>query len=254
MSGSCSSSVSSSEVVLTGAESARSTTLINSRRSNGFGRYSKAPRSVALTAVRSVFCALITMTRKSGRNFLMRGIRSSPFSSGMITSVMTRSPSPSAIQRHKVAALPVMRTSWPSRARAWFNTVRIARSSSATSIVALIANTVLWTVPRHHRQKHTEHGLTRLAVELDNPAVVADHFGAQCKTKASSVSLGRHERIEQVALELLGDAGAVIGDRHHKRHLQRLTAADHREPAAMPISRRQGDLATGGRRRLGRVL
>jgi hypothetical protein len=94
-----------------GALSARSTTLISSRRSNGFGRYSKAPRSVALTAVSSVFCALITMTRSSGRNFLMRGMRSSPFSSGMITSVMTRSPSPSAIQRHSVAALPVMRTS-----------------------------------------------------------------------------------------------------------------------------------------------
>ena len=56
-----------------GALSARSTTLTSSPRSNGLGRYSKAPRSVALTAVSSVFCALITMIRRSGRNFLMRG-------------------------------------------------------------------------------------------------------------------------------------------------------------------------------------
>ena len=72
-------------------------------------------QNTLLTAVISVFCALITMMRSSGRIFLMRGIRSRPFSSGMMTSVMTRSPSPSATHRHKVAALPVIRTSWPSR-------------------------------------------------------------------------------------------------------------------------------------------
>ena len=74
------------------------------------GRYSKAPRCVAFTAVIKVLCALITMTRKSGRTRRMRGIRSRPFSSGMTTSVMTRSPSPSSTQRHSVAALPVQRT------------------------------------------------------------------------------------------------------------------------------------------------
>ncbi len=47
----------------------------------------------------------MTMMRSSGRSFLMRGIRSSPFSSGITTSVMTRSPSPSDTQRHRVAAL-----------------------------------------------------------------------------------------------------------------------------------------------------
>ncbi len=36
--------------------------------------------------------------------------RSRPFSSGITTSVMTRSPSPSSTHRHKVAALPVLRT------------------------------------------------------------------------------------------------------------------------------------------------
>ena len=54
-----------------GSESARSTTVPSSRRSKGLGRYSKAPRSVALTAVRSVFCALMTMIRSPGRSFLI---------------------------------------------------------------------------------------------------------------------------------------------------------------------------------------
>ena len=90
--------------------SARPTTESSSFRSNGFGRYSKAPRCAAFTAVISVDCALITTTRRSGRNRLMRGMRSRPFSSGMTTSVMTRSPSPSSTQRHSVAALDVLRT------------------------------------------------------------------------------------------------------------------------------------------------
>ncbi len=59
----------------------------------------------------NVFCALMTMIGRSGRALRMRGMRSKAFSSGITTSVMTRSPSPCVTQRHKVAALPVERTS-----------------------------------------------------------------------------------------------------------------------------------------------
>ena len=82
-----------------------------------------------------VFCALMTMTGRFGRIFLIRGNRSNAFSSGITTSVMTRSPSPWLTQRHSVAALPVRRTSYPARERAWFRTVRMAVSSSATSML-----------------------------------------------------------------------------------------------------------------------
>ena len=58
-----------------------------------------------------VFCALMTMIGRSGLIFLIRGRRSKAFSSGMTTSVMTRSPSPWLTQRHSVAALLVERTS-----------------------------------------------------------------------------------------------------------------------------------------------
>lgn len=58
-----------------------------------------------------VFCALMTMIGSSGRTRLMRGSRSNTFSSGITTSVMTRSPSPCATQRQRVAQLPVERTS-----------------------------------------------------------------------------------------------------------------------------------------------
>ncbi|MNT95908.1 hypothetical protein D3C72_2378800 [compost metagenome] len=58
-----------------------------------------------------VFWALMTRTGRSGRAFLMRGSRSKAFSSGMTTSVTTRSPSPAETHRHSVAAFDVMRTS-----------------------------------------------------------------------------------------------------------------------------------------------
>ena len=61
-------------------------------------------------AVMNVFCALITMIGRSGRARLMRGSRSKAFSSGITTSVMIRSPSPSLAQRHSVPALDVSRT------------------------------------------------------------------------------------------------------------------------------------------------
>ncbi len=63
----------------------------------------------------NVFCALMISTGRLGRSFLIRGRRSKAFSSGITTSVMTRSPSPWLIQRHNVAALPVDRTSYPAR-------------------------------------------------------------------------------------------------------------------------------------------
>ena len=93
-----------------GAMRARATTANNSFKSKGLGRYSKAPRWAALTAVIRVDWALITTTRRSGRTRLILGIKSSPFSSGITTSVMTRSPSPPSTQRHSVAALEVQRT------------------------------------------------------------------------------------------------------------------------------------------------
>ncbi len=59
----------------------------------------------------NVFWALMMITGSSGRTFLIRGRRSKAFSSGITTSVMTRSPSPWLTQRQSVAALLVERTS-----------------------------------------------------------------------------------------------------------------------------------------------
>ena len=81
-----------------------------------------------------VFCALMTMIGSSGRSFLMRGSNSNAFSSGITTSVTTRSPSPDCTQRQSVAAVPVVRTSYPARDSACATFARMAESSSTTRI------------------------------------------------------------------------------------------------------------------------
>src|ERR1044072_3875723 len=152
----------------------------------------------------NVFCALITMTGSSGPSFLMRGRRSNAFSSGITTSVMTRSPSPWLTQRQSVAAFPVERTSYPARDKAWFRTVLIAESSSATSMfpAGIVSSSGSATrqgvVACEHRHQNAENGVTRLRLALDDPAMVADDLGDQCKTEAASGRLGGDEGIEQV--------------------------------------------------------
>src|SRR3954471_15972787 len=152
----------------------------------------------------NVFCALMTMTGSSGRIFLMRGRRSNAFSSGITTSVMTRSPSPWLTQRHSVAAFPVERTSYPARESAWLSTVLIAESSSATSMFpAGIASssgsaTRQGVVPCEHRHQDAKDRVSRLRLAFDDSAVIADNFGNERETKPGAGRLCRYERIEQV--------------------------------------------------------
>src|SRR5205814_1722206 len=150
-----------------------------------------------------VFWALITMTGSSGRSFLMRGSKSNAFSSGITTSVMTRSPSPWLTQRHKVAAFPVERTSYPARESAWLSTVLIAESSSATSMFpAGIASssgsaTRRGVVSCEHRHQDAKGRVSRLRLAFDDPAMIADDLGDQRKAEPGAGRFGRHERIEQ---------------------------------------------------------
>src|SRR5438552_3203686 len=165
-----------------------------------------------------VFCALITMTGNSGRSFLMRGSRSNAFSSGITTSLMTRSPSPWLTQRHSVAAFPVERTSYPARESAWLSTVLIAASSSATSMFPAGITSSSGSATRQgvvsceHRHQHAEHGVSRLRLAFDDPAVIADDLGDQREAKPRAGRLGGHERIEQVRQQVGGHTRAVVLD------------------------------------------
>src|SRR6185436_3262977 len=181
----------------------------------------------------NVFCALITMTGSSGRAFLMRGRRSNAFSSGITTSVMTRSPSPWLTQRHSVAALPVERTSYPARESAWLSTVLIAESSSATSMFPAGITSSSGSATRQgvvsceHRHQHAEHGVSRLRLAFDDPAVITDDLGDQREAEPRARRLRGHEGIEQMRQQVRGHAGAIVLHAEFKwqRHA-RLAARD----------------------------
>src|SRR5712691_318055 len=123
----------------------------------------------------NVFWALMTMIGRSGSS----------------TSVMTRSPSPWLTHRHSVAALPVERTSYPARDRAWFNTVRIAASSSAINMLpAGICITSgfsarLGVVTRELGHEHAKDRSSRLRLAFDDAAVITDDLGGKRKTKSA---------------------------------------------------------------------
>ena len=89
-------------------------------------------------AVENVFWALITIMGNSGLILLMRGMRSKAFSSGMTTSVITRTPSPLITHCQSIEALELARTSYPALTSACVTTVLIALSSSASSTTPLL--------------------------------------------------------------------------------------------------------------------
>jgi hypothetical protein len=78
--------------------------------------------------------------RQAGAGPAIRGSCSRPLPSGMTTSEMTRSPLPSSTQRMSVTSDEVAWTLQPARVRACVRTVRIVRSSSATSTVPSISS------------------------------------------------------------------------------------------------------------------
>ena len=97
-----------------------------------------------------------------------------------------------------------------------------------------------------HRQQHAEHGALGLDFALDDAAVVADDLGDQRQPEAGAVALGGHERIEQVRLEVLGDARAVVLDLDHQRQADARAGARHGQPharAGRPCAARSPRLA-----------
>src|SRR5262245_16408660 len=164
----------------------------------------------------NVFCALMTTIGRSGRALRIRGMRSNAFSSGITTSVITRSPSPCDIHRHSVAAFPVERTSYPARDKAWLSTVRIAASSSATKMLPVgmflvsrvgrqnvLGDVAITAIDRH---QDAENRSSRLRFTLDNAAVVADNFRDQRETTSAPVRFCGDEWIEQMRHQIFWHA------------------------------------------------
>src|SRR5579859_137678 len=118
----------------------------------------------------------------------------------------------------------------------------MARSSSAIKIVDEVISK--GSVTGNHRQQHPKLGAPRLAVELDNPTMIADDLGNQGKAKPRTIPLRGYERVEKMRLQILGNAGTVIHDRNHQRQMHTTIATRYSKLDAMLIGSGQRDLAS----------
>ncbi len=238
----------------TGCFSARPTTASSSCRSKGLGRYSKAPRWVALhRGDQRAIARSSRPPRRSGRMRRMRGIRSSPFSSGITTSVMTRSPSPSSTQRHSVAALPVAAHLVAGAAQ------RLGQHGADRAVVVGDQNgrqghdfvqVLSFGSSYTGRCRRNSVRPGRLSTSISppwSPTILA----TSARPRPAAGGLGGDEGLEQMRADILGDAGPVVAHGDHKRQVERAVApGDGREPHAMLEAGGEVDLADpAGRRR-----
>ena len=145
----------------------------------------------------------------------MRGTRSSPFSSGITTSVMTRSPSPSSTQRQSVDG-------GGGRAHLVAGAAeRLAQHGADGAVVVgdedgpAVAHAAC--LPRRspapaargrHGQQQAEHGAAGAAVALDQAALVGHHLGDQREAEPLPAALGGDEGLEQGGAHGFRDARA----------------------------------------------
>jgi hypothetical protein len=73
-----------------------------------------------------------------------------------------------------------------------------------------------------HGQQDTEYRALRLAIEFDDAPVIADYFCNQRQSKSGPRPFCRHEGIEKVALEMFGDARAIVLNLDHERQADAL--------------------------------
>src|ERR1700694_4778413 len=88
--------------------------------------------------------------------------------------------------------------------------------------------------PVLHGQEHAEDGAGRLAVAFDDAAVVVDDLGDEREAEPGSVGLGGDEGIEQMLLQVIGDARTVVLDLYHQREADARVRALHRHADTRP--------------------
>src|SRR5262245_27988290 len=111
-------------------------------------------------------------------------------------------------------------------------------------------------VAQEHGHEHTKDRTSRLRLAFDNPAVIADDLGYQREAEPRSGRFRRHEGVEEVGQQVLGNAGTVVLDAEFERQRYARLAAWQRQAHAWPKRGRKPNLAVDRilADRLGRVL
>src|SRR5262249_26500358 len=101
----------------------------------------------------------------------------------------------------------------------------------------------LGVVTQEHGHEHTKNRPSRLRLAFDDPAVIADDLGYQRKAEARSGRFRRHERVEEVGQQILGNAGSVVLDAEFERQRYARLAAWQRQAHARSKCGRKPNLA-----------
>ena len=89
-----------------------------------------------------------------------------------------------------------------------------------------------------HREHDLEDRSPRLAVELDNAAMVAHDLGDERQAEPAAIRFRRNEGIEELGTQVLWDSLAVILHAHDERKLCACLAARHCQTDTMLVSAR----------------
>src|SRR3989344_5660762 len=131
---------------------------------------------------------------------------SSPLTPGMRISEITtsgRCRSSSSTISFAESKLFTAMSAW---VRAFSSTQRMERSSSMTHTMSCLAMAVL------QRKVNAEHGMPRTAAALDQAAMLGDDVLRDGQSQSGSAGLGRDHRVENMFLDFLGNARAVVLD------------------------------------------
>src|SRR3954471_10875073 len=92
----------------------------------------------------------------------------------------------------------------------------------------------LGVVTRELGHQNTKDRSSRLRLAFDDPAVIADDLGDQCKSEAGAGRLGRHEGIEKMRQQVFRHARTVVLDAEFERQRYPRLAAGKRQAHARP--------------------
>src|SRR4029453_5278150 len=135
-----------------------------------------------------------------------------PETSGIRMSTRARSKLRARSASSASAPLATVTTVWPCCAQARSSTQRIASSSSATRMVPGTSGSGVDIVLAHGKGDAKAGATAGARLVGDDAAVLRDDAMAQRQPESGPARLGGEERGEEVALGVLGHAGAVVRD------------------------------------------
>src|SRR6516165_5708216 len=179
--------------------------------SKGFSRKSTAPSLIASTASGISPCAVMTMTGTATLSSRNRRSRSTPLSSGILTSVMMQPLWTVGATSRNATADSYVRTSMPADPSWKASASRTASSSSMTWTMGL-SEGIAEILPRRGPQREAKDRSTvGIGLHRDLSAMGLDNSAADRQANTHAVALVGDKGLEELRDQFRRDSGAGVG-------------------------------------------